>query len=559
VPQFDEEPPPLPSGFLRVIPLGGVGEIGRNMAVLEYDGRLLVIDCGVLFPEEHQPGVDLVLPDFSHLHDRWDDVEAVILTHGHEDHIGGVPYLLEAGMHAPLVGSRFTLGLLGAKLTERRLESTMHEVASGQTVTFGPFTCEFVGVNHSIPDALAVAVATSAGTLFHTGDFKHDLTPLDGRLTDMGSFYRFGDRGVDLLLSDSTNADVPGFVATERDIGPVLDRVVGEASGRVFVVCTSSHVHRIQQVLNTARNSERHVAIVGRSMVRNVRIADELGYLTVPPGLVLSVDDVDQLPSDRMLVLCTGSQGEPGAALSRMVIGQHKDFALMEGDTVIFASSLIPGNESAVYRLIDRMAYAGVDVVTRQQAAIHVSGHAAAGELTAVLTALRPRNFMPVHGEGRHLRAHGKLAMRTGVPRDRVIIARDGAVVDLGDGKASLVGRVQAGYTYVDGGGVGDVGEESLRDRLILGDEGFISAVVVVDSRTGRVVAGPEISARGFADEEAPLDDIRQRVADDIANSPHTEPVDPDELRRVIRRSIGSQVNRVHRRRPMILVYVVET
>jgi ribonuclease J len=279
----------------------------------------------------------------------------------------------------------------------------------------------------------------------------------------------------------------------------------------------------------------------------------------VPPGLVLQVDDVDQLPSDRMLVLCTGSQGEPGAALSRMVTGQHKDFALIEGDTVIFASSLIPGNESAVYRLIDRMAYAGVDVVTRQQAPIHVSGHAAAGELTAVLTALRPRNFMPVHGEGRHLRAHAKLAMRTGVPQDRIIVARDGAVVDLGDGKASVVGRVPAGYTYVDGGGVGDVGEESLRDRLILGEEGFISAVVVVESRTGRVVAGPEISARGFADEDEPLDDIRQRVADDIANSPHSEPVDPDELRRIIRRSIGSQVNRVHRRRPMILVYVVET
>ncbi|HRI97339.1 MAG TPA: ribonuclease J [Nocardioides sp.] len=559
MPPINEAPPPLPTGFLRVIPLGGVGEIGRNMAVLEYDGRLLIIDCGVLFPEEHQPGVDLVLPDFTHLQDRWDDIEAVILTHGHEDHIGGVPYLIQAGLRAPLVGSRFTLGLLDAKLTERRLDSDETEVTAGQTVRFGPFTCEFVAVNHSIPDALAVAVTTGAGTVFHTGDFKADLTPLDNRLTDMASFYKLGERGVDLLMSDSTNADVPGVVATERDIGPVLDRVVGEASGRVFVVCTSSHVHRIQQVLNTARNSERHVAIIGRSMVRNVRIAEELGYLTVPPGLVLSVEQVNDLPADRMLVLCTGSQGEPAAALSRMATGQHKDFTLAEGDAVIFASSLIPGNESAVYRLIDRLAYAGVDVITRQQAPIHVSGHAAAGELTAVLTALRPRNFMPVHGEGRHLRAHAKLAMRTGVPQDRIIVARDGAVVDLGDGKASVVGQVSAGYTYVDGGGVGDVGEESLRDRLILGDEGFISAVVVVDSRSGTVVAGPEISARGFADEDAPLDDIRQRVADDIANAPQSHPVDPDELRRVIRRSIGSQVNRVHRRRPMILVYVVET
>ena len=559
MPKFDEEPPPLPPGFLRVIPLGGVGEIGRNMAVLEFDGRLLIIDCGVLFPEEHQPGVDLVLPDFTHLQDRWDDIEAVILTHGHEDHIGGVPYLIQAGLRAPLVGSRFTLGLLDAKLTERRLDSDETEVAAGQTVRFGPFTCEFVAVNHSIPDALAVAVTTEAGTLFHTGDFKADMTPLDGRLTDMAAFYRLGDRGVDLLLSDSTNADVPGFVATERDIGPVLDRVIGETSGRVFVVCTSSHVHRIQQVLNAARNRQRHVAIIGRSMIRNVRIADDLGYLNVPPGLVLSVDEVNKLPDDGMLVLCTGSQGEPAAALSRMATGQHRDFSLGEGDQVIFASSLIPGNESAVYRLIDRLAYAGVDVTTRQQAPIHVSGHAAAGELTGVLNALRPRNFMPVHGEGRHLRAHAKLAMRVGVPEDRVLVVRDGAVVDLGDGKASVVGRVSAGYTYVDGTGVGDVGEESLRDRVILGEEGFISAVVVVDERSGKVVAGPEISARGFADEEAPLDDIRQRVADDIASAPLSQPVDADELRRIIRRSIGSQVNRVHRRRPMILVYVVET
>ena len=557
--QFDQDPPPLPPGFLRVIPLGGVGEIGRNMAVLEFGGRLLIIDCGVLFPEEHQPGVDLVLPDFTHLQDRWDDIEAVILTHGHEDHIGGVPYLIQAGLRAPLVGSRFTLGLLDAKLTERRLDSDETEVAAGQTVKFGPFTCEFIAVNHSIPDALAVAVTTEAGTLFHTGDFKADMTPLDGRLTDMAAFYRLGDRGVDLLLSDSTNADVPGFVATERDIGPVLDRVIGEASGRVFVVCTSSHVHRIQQVLSAARNRQRHVAIIGRSMIRNAGIADDLGYLNVPPGLVLSVDEVNKLPDDGMLVLCTGSQGEPAAALSRMARGQHKDFTLGEGDLVIFASSLIPGNESAVYRLIDRLAYAGVDVITRQQAPIHVSGHAAAGELTGVLNALRPRNFMPVHGEGRHLRAHAKIAMSVGVPEDRILVVRDGAVVDLGDGKASVVGRVSAGFTYVDGGGVGDVGEESLRDRLILGDEGFISAVVVVDSRSGTVVAGPEISARGFADEDAPLDDIRQRVTDDIANTPSSGPVDPDELRRVIRRSIGSQVNRVHRRRPMILVYAVET
>ncbi len=553
--------PPLPTDGLRVIPLGGVGEIGRNMTVLECAGRLLIIDCGVLFPEEHQPGIDLVLPDFTILADRWDQVEAVILTHGHEDHIGGIPYLVEAGLQALLVGSRLTIALTLAKLRERPwLASTFREVQDGEQVSFGPFDCQFLAVNHSIPDALAVAVRTKGGLLFHTGDFKADQTPLDGRLTDFPGFFTLGNAGVDLLLSDSTNAEVQGFIPSEQVTGPVLSSVIGDAQGRVIAACTSSHVHRIQQVILAAAEHHRHVAIIGRSMVRNVTIARELGYLAVPDGVIIDVDELKKLPDRFALILCTGAQGESMAALSRMAAGEHRDVHLVPGDTVILASSLIPGNETAVYHILNRLAYLDVEVVTKEHAAVHVSGHAAAGELLYVLNALRPSNFMPVHGEGRHLRAHGRLAVRTGVPRDRIIIARDGDVVDLVQGVANVTGHVPAGYTYVDGLDIGHVGEESLKDRRILRDEGFISAVVVVDSDTGKVVAGPDISARGFLDDEGPLEDIKQRVRADIESVPNTNGLaDTVELQRVVRRSIGRQVSKTHQRRPMILVLVLET
>jgi ribonuclease J len=553
-------PPLLPAGGLRVIPLGGLGEIGRNMTVLEYAGRLLIVDCGVLFPEENQPGVDLVIPDFTILADRWDHIEAVLLTHGHEDHIGGIPYLLGAGLRAPIVGSRLTLAFTRAKLNERPwLNAEFREVADRERVNFGPFDCQFLAVNHSIPDAHAVAIRTGAGLLFHTGDFKADPLPLDGRLTDFPGFYALGTEGVDLLLSDSTNAEVEGFITSEQETGPVLSRVIGSAPGRVIAACTSSHVHRIQQVLIAAAKHERHVAIIGRSMVRNMTIARELGHLKVPDGLILDLDELNKFPDQSALILCTGSQGEPMAALSRMAAGEHPDIHLGSSDTVVLASSLIPGNETAVYHLLNKLAYLDVEVVTREHAAVHVSGHAARGELLNVLTALRPSNFMPVHGEARHLRAHGKLAVLAGVPRNRVVIGRDGAVVDLVDGVATITGHVQAGYTYIDGLDVGHVGEESLKDRRILRDEGFISAVVIVDSETGKVVTGPDISARGFLDDERPLEDIREGVRADIEAVPNTGgPVDPVDLQRVVKRSIGRQVSKIHRRRPMILVLVIE-
>src|SRR5690606_10192337 len=393
---------------------------------------------------------------FEHLRGRLDDVEAIVLTHGHEDHIGGVPFLLRERTDIPLVGSRLALALLSAKLGEHRIKPELVQVAEGERHTFGAFDLEFFAVNHSIPDALAVGVRTPAGTLLHTGDFKMDQLPLDNRITDLGGFARFGAEGVDLLLSDSTNAEVPGFVTSERDISGVIDNVFAKAARRVTVDCCASRIHRVQQVLDAAQAHGRKVAFVGRSMVRNMNIARELGYLKVPGGLLVDPRDLDELPSDEVVLVCTGSQGEPMAALSRMANRDHQ-IHIEPGDTVILASSLIPGNENSVNRVINGLTRWGAKVVHKGNALVHVSGHAPAGELLYVLNMVRPRNFMPIHGEWRHLRAHAQLAMLSGIPEDRVVIAEDGVVVDLHDGKACISGVVQAGYVYVDGTSVGDV------------------------------------------------------------------------------------------------------
>src|SRR5438270_5851742 len=460
-------PPPLPEGGLRVIALGGLGEIGRNMAVLKFDGRLLVIDCGVLFPEAEQPGVDLILPDFGVIEHRLADVEAVVLTHGHEEHIGAIPYLLRLRGDIPLVGSRFTLALVKAKLREHRIDPVLVEVAAGEDHLAGPFHCEFISVNHSIPDALAVAVHTPAGVLVHTGDFKMDQLPLDGVLTDLGAFARLGLEGIDLLLSDSTNAEVPGFVTSERAIGPVLDDVFARATQRLIVSSFASHVHRIQQVLDAAEQHNRKVAFIGRSMVRNMGVARDLGYLRIPAGLIMDAREIDALPAEQVCLISTGSQGEPLSALSRMANRDHP-VRIEAGDTVCLASSLIPGNEDAVFKVVNGLIRWGAHVVHKGNATVHVSGHAPAGELLFLLNAVRPSNVMPVHGEWRHLRAHAELAQLTGVPENRIVLAEDGLVVDLVDGVASVVGRVPAGFVFVDGLTVGEIGAASLKDRRIL-------------------------------------------------------------------------------------------
>ncbi len=549
-------PPPLAPGALRVVPLGGLGEVGRNMAVLEYDGRLLVIDCGVLFPEDHQPGVDLILPDFDYLAGRLDDVVAVVLTHGHEDHIGAVPYLLRLRPDIPLVGSQLTLALVEAKLKEHRITPLTLGVREGQVEQLGPFGCEFVAVNHSIPDALAVAVTTGAGTVLHTGDFKMDQLPLDGRITDLRAFARLGEAGVDLLMIDSTNAEVPGFTTSEREIAPVLDRVFAGAERRIIVASFASHVHRVQQVLNAAHAHGRRVALVGRSMVRNMGVARELGYLHVPDGVLVDVKAVADLPDDQVVLMSTGSQGEPMAALSRMAGNDHR-VRITEGDTVVLASSLIPGNENAVFRVINGLTRLGAKVVHQGNARVHVSGHASAGELMYCYNILRPRNVMPVHGETRHLVANRDIAVATGVPHGRVVLAEDGVVVDLQDGVARIAGAVPCGYVYVDGSTVGEITDADLKDRRILGEEGFISIVVVVDSASGKVVAGPEIHARGFAEGDNVFDGVLPLIERALAEAAEHGTTDSYQLQQAVRRVVGRWVGGKLRRRPMIIPVVV--
>ncbi|WP_440900929.1 ribonuclease J [Actinosynnema sp.] len=550
-------PPALPDGALRVVALGGIGEVGRNMTVFEHAGRLLVVDCGVLFPEDDQPGVDLILPDFRAIEDRLEDIEAIVLTHGHEDHIGAVPFLLKLRPDLPVVGSRFTLALLAAKCREHRKNPKLIEVVEGERRDAGPFELEFFAVNHSIPDALAVAIRTSAGLVLHTGDIKLDQLPLDGRLTDLAGFSRLGDEGVDLFLVDSTNAEVPGFVVPEREIGPVLENVIRKAEQRVIVACFASHVHRVQQVLDVAVRYERRVALVGRSMVRNMGIAAELGLLHVPDGLFVDIDEAMRMPEDQVLFVSTGSQGEPLSALSRMARGEHRQISIRAGDTIVLASSLIPGNENAVFGVVNGLSRLGATVVHQGNATVHVSGHSPAGALLFLYNAVRPSNVMPVHGEWRHLRANAALAVATGVNEEQVVIAEDGVVVDMVDGKAAISGRVEVGHVYVDGLSVGDVGESTLSDRLVLGEGGFIAITVAIDSSTGRAVAPPTVSGRGFSDDPKALDQAVSLVEMELSRTEAENITDSHRIAQAVRRVVGRWVAETYRRRPMIVPTII--
>ncbi len=552
-----ELPPVLDKGTLRIVPLGGIGEIGRNMTVFEFDGKLLIVDCGVLFPEDSQPGIDLILPDFDYIRERLDDVVGIVLTHGHEDHIGGVPYLLREKADIPLLGSRLTLALLEAKLKEHRIKPYTLEVREGQREKLGPFQLEFLAVSHSIPDALAVAIATPAGMVLHTGDLKMDQLPLDGRITDLNAFARFGDAGVDLLMVDSTNAEVPGFLMSEREIEPALHKVFGTAQGRIVVASFASHIHRVQQIIDVAVQYQRKVAFIGRSMVRTMAIARDLGYLHVPGDTIIAVDELEKYDDSQTVLISTGSQGEPMAALARIANRSHQ-ISVGPGDTIVLASSLIPGNEHAVNRIINSLTNLGAVVVHKGNAKVHVSGHAATGELLYLYNIVKPRNVMPVHGEPRHLHANMKIAMKTGLPRERVLLTRDGAVVDLKDGVATLVGAVPCGYVYVDGSTVGDISEASLKDRRILGEEGFISCFVAVDLTECVVVAGPQIHARGFSEDDAVFDEILGELRRVVEGSVKAGITDQYELQQLVRRTLGRWVSNTLRRKPMIVPVVVE-
>ena len=552
-------PPPLQPGTLRVTPLGGLGDVGRNSASFEIDGEMVLVDCGVLFPEDRHPGVDLILPALDLLSDRLGDIRALVLTHGHEDHIGAVPYLLKQRADIPVYGSKLTLALVASKLKEHRIRGyRLIEVKEGEQHRVGNFGLEFFAVNHSIPDGLAVALRTSAGTVLHTGDFKMDQLPLDGRITDLRGFARLADEGVDLFMPDSTNAETPGFTPLEKDIEPSIARVFDQAGRKLVVACFASHVHRVQQVLNLAVKHGRKVAYVGRSMVRNMATARDLGYLHVPANVLIEMKDIDKYRDDEVVIISTGSQGEPLAALSRIANREHPVIELGPGDIVLLASSLIPGNENSVYRVINGLTKLGAQVVHKGNAFVHVSGHASAGELLYCYNILKPRNVMPVHGEIRHLIANAKLAISTGVPAENAVVCEDGDVVDLVDGRARKVGRVDASYIFVDGSIVGDI-TESISDRLILGEEGFISVVAVVNLHTRSVIGALDINARGFAEDPSVFDAVREQILADLQQALDDGVDDVYRLQQVIRRTIGAWVSRRLRRRPMIVPVVVAT
>lgn len=551
-------PPKYRKGSMRIVPLGGLGEIGRNMNVIEYNGHILLIDCGVLFPEEEQPGVDLILPDFHYIQNRLDKVDALVLTHGHEDHIGGVPYLLKMRPDIPLIGSKLTLAFVEAKCEEHKIKPKTIQVEGRSKLKVGPYNLEFISVTHSIPDALAVCVKTPAGTIIDTGDIKLDQLPLDHRITDLVEFGKLGEQGIDLLMADSTNAEIPGFVKPETSIGPALNQAFANASRKIIVASFSSHVHRVQQVVDAAHKYGRKVVFVGRSMVRNMSIAADLGYLHIPENTVVDLKQAKDIQDDKLVYMCTGSQGEPMAALGRIADGIHKDITVNEFDTVILASSLIPGNEHEVYKVINKLVQMGARVINKDNAAIHVSGHCNEGELLYLYNIVKPKCAMPIHGEHRHLVANGLIAVKTGVDPKNVVLAEDGDVVDLYHGNAAVVGSVPCGYVYVDGDSVGELTDEELEKRRILGTEGFVSSFVVVNTDSADVVAGPKIYLNAVAEDESDFEKVRSQIVFQLQDAMMHGEKDTHKLQQIMRRTLGSWIARALRRKPMIVPVVAD-
>jgi ribonuclease J len=527
------------------------------MTVFEHRGKLLIVDCGVLFPEEHQPGIDVILPDFSWIRDRLDSIVAVALTHGHEDHIGGIPYLLKERPDIPVVGSRLTLALIDAKLKEHRIRPKLRQVEEGDRINLGPFDLEFLAVNHSIPDGLAVAIRTSAGLVLHTGDFKMDQFPLDNRITDLRGFARLGEEGVDLFMVDSTNAEVPGFTTSERDLTPAIDTVFRTAPRRIIVSSFASHVHRIQQVLDAAHAQGRKVAFVGRSMVRNMGVARDLGYLQVPENLVVPLEQLERMPPNKVAIVCTGSQGEPLAALSRMANREHK-IRVSPGDTVLMASSVIPGNENAISAVINGLTRWGAKVVHKGNAKVHVSGHASAGELVYCYNIVRPANVMPIHGEWRHLQANADLAIKTGIDPARVVIADDGVVVDLVGGRAKITGKVPAGNVYVDAQTVGGATEASLKDRRTLAEEGVVTVLAIVDADTGELAEPPEFLIRGFVHDQEAFEAAVPVVEKTLVRAAKEGIGEGRQLEQMLTHEVARWAHKKFRRSPLIIAIVVD-
>ena len=547
---------------LKVIPLGGLGAIGKNMMVLEYGDAMLVVDAGLMFPDDEMLGIDLVLPDFSYVVENKHRLLGIILTHGHEDHVGALPYLLKQ-VDTPVYGTKLTLGLVNSKLGEHGLQGkvSLNEISSAKSLTLGPFTVEFLEVSHSIPDGVGLGIHTPVGTIVHTGDFKLDQTPIDFRPTAMQRFAELGSKGVLLLLSDSTNSDVPGFTTPERNVGRALESIFALAPGRLIIASFASHIHRIQQVMDVSARHGRSLAVIGRSMVKNVNIAQNLGYLNVPDGLLIKPHDVGLLPPDRVTILSTGSQGEPLSALARIASRDHPLVDIVKGDTVVISARAVPGNETSVYRTIDRLFAAGARVIYEASAGVHVSGHAAAEELKVMLNLVRPKYFMPVHGEHRHMHFHSELARATGIPSENVFLLENGDILELRPDSAGIVGRVQAGMILVDGFAMGDFRDLVLRDRQHLASDGLVIIVVARRAQDGQIVGEPEVLFRGFA-HAGDLDELtektKKRVVDALGGEEMTQASDITVVKTRVHDVVQKFLHKEAGRRPMVLPVVVD-
>ncbi len=543
---------------LRIVPLGGLGEVGKNMMVLEYGRNIIIIDAGIMFPENDMLGIDFIIPDFKYLADRKDMVRGIILTHGHEDHVGGLPYVLQE-IRAPIYTTKLTRGLVEVKLKERHLldEAELNTIQAGDNIALGPFRIEFFHVCHSIPDGVGLAIETPVGLVVHSGDFKFDYTPVDGKPPDLAKLAELGGRGVLVLLSDSTNAEQPGATPSERAIDDAFDKVFQRAEGRIIVGTFASLISRIQQVVNTAVIHERKVAIAGYSMVENVRMAQELGYLSIPPGVLIKLGDIDKLPQHKVVIIATGTQGEPSSALARMSIGRHRQIKVVRGDTIIISAHAIPGNEEMINRTINRLFQQGANVMYEQIAPVHVSGHASQDEQRLLIHLIKPRYFVPIHGELRHLTQHARIAQEMGVPAANTMVVENGYILEF-DGESGRIGeRVPGGYVFVDGSGVGDIGPVVMRDREILASAGFVVAVIKLDEKTGQPAGRPEIISRGFVyvrDSAELMERAQDKILEVIEKSDGGRAAVGDR----VRDELGKLFYEETKRRPMIMPVIMD-
>ena len=546
---------------VQIIPLGGLGEIGKNMTAFRYGDDMILIDAGLMFPEDDMLGIDLVIPDIRYLIENQDKLKGIFLTHGHEDHIGALPYVMKQ-IDCPVYGTALTLGILEGRLKENGVSSeNCRIIKPGDKITAGAFKLDFIRVNHSIPDAIAIAINTPIGTIIHTGDFKIDHTPVDGQVTEFNKFAEYGDRGVLALLADSTNAERPGFTPSEKMVGKTFDDEFRYAKNRIIVATFSSNVHRIQQVIDAALKYDRKVAVIGRSMVNVVNIAKELGYLKAPEGEIIDIDETHNYTPDKIVIITTGSQGEPMSALTRMAMNDHKKVDIMPGDTVIISATPIPGNEKLVSRTIDHLYKLGADVIYEKSNGVHVSGHASQEEIKLMHNLVRPKFFIPVHGEFRHLIKHANLAQSLGMPKENIVIAENGSVIELTKNSIGINGKVPAGKVLVDGLGVGDVGNIVLRDRRQLSQDGIMIVVVTIDKENCHVVSGPDIVSRGFVyvrEAEGLMDEAKDKVQLALEKCEENGVSEWSAIKSTVRDSLGRFLYERTRRRPMILPIIME-